>query len=369
MAYRQRMEDLVRTLGADDSQGLTDDEARRRLERHGRNELTAEKPVPAWRRFVAQFQDVLVVLLLLATAISAALWAYERDAALPYEALAIFAVVVLNATMGYLQESRAEAAVAALREMSAADATVIRGSERRSIPAADARPGRHHPDRGGRHDPGRRTDPRVGLAADRRSSADRGEPPGHQGRRDHRGRRAARRPHQHGLQRHRSDVRAWQGRGDRHRHAHRDGADRRPPEGDRRRGDASPAGTRSHRQAARRRRHRHRDRDDRHDRRGRGRARRVGVVRRADPRCGAGGRCGPRGPSGSRHRGAVDRCAAHGATQRHRAAPGRGGDAGIGERDRVRQDRHAHQERDDGASGRDRERPVHVRRLRLRPDR
>ncbi|MEO5823663.1 MAG: cation-translocating P-type ATPase [Vicinamibacteraceae bacterium] len=136
-AYRQRLDDLLLALGGDARQGLTDAEAGARLEREGRNELEAEPPVPAWRRFLAQFQDVLVVLLLFATAISAGLWAYERDAALPFEALAIFAVVVLNATMGYLQESRAEAAVAALRAMSAADATVIRNGERRSIPAAE----------------------------------------------------------------------------------------------------------------------------------------------------------------------------------------------------------------------------------------
>ena len=60
---------------------------------------------------------------------------------MPYEAIAILAVVLLNATMGYLQESRAEAAVAALRAMSAADATVIRDGERRSIPATDIVPG------------------------------------------------------------------------------------------------------------------------------------------------------------------------------------------------------------------------------------
>jgi Ca2+-transporting ATPase len=137
MAYRQRVEDLIAALAVDDRHGLTNEEAQSRLERYGRNELAAEKPVPAWRRFLAQFEDVLVILLLVATAISAGLWAYERDAALPYEAIAIFAVVLLNATMGYIQESRAEAAVAALRAMSADDATVIRGGERRNIPAAE----------------------------------------------------------------------------------------------------------------------------------------------------------------------------------------------------------------------------------------
>jgi Ca2+-transporting ATPase len=123
------------------SEGLSSSEARARLERHGPNELAAEPPVPVWRRFAAQFQDVLVILLLAATAISAALWIYERDAALPYEALTIFAVVLLNATMGFVQEARAEAAVAALGRMSAAQATVIRDGQRQTVEARDVVPG------------------------------------------------------------------------------------------------------------------------------------------------------------------------------------------------------------------------------------
>ena len=79
---------------------------------------------------------MLVVLLLVATAISTGLWLYERDSALPYEAIAIFAIVLLNAVMGYIQEFRAESALAALKQMAAAHANVIRDGERRSIPAA-----------------------------------------------------------------------------------------------------------------------------------------------------------------------------------------------------------------------------------------
>jgi Ca2+-transporting ATPase len=66
---------------------------------------------------------------------------YERDAALPYEAIAIFAVVLLNAAIGFVQESQAEAAVAALRAMSAADATVVRSGTRRAVPATEVVPG------------------------------------------------------------------------------------------------------------------------------------------------------------------------------------------------------------------------------------
>ena len=140
-AYRQRVGEVAATLGTDARRGLSHDEARARLERYGRNALAARNPIPLWRRFLAQFQDALVILLLIATAISAGLWAFEGDSSLPYEAIAILAVVLLNAVMGYIQESRAEAAVAALRAMSAADATVIRSGDRRSVPAAEVVPG------------------------------------------------------------------------------------------------------------------------------------------------------------------------------------------------------------------------------------
>src|SRR5262249_4485351 len=79
--------------------------------------------------------------LLIATAISAALWLYERDSPLPYEAVAISAVVLLNAIMGYLQERRAESAIAALQQMAAAHARVVRDGAVTSIPAAEVVPG------------------------------------------------------------------------------------------------------------------------------------------------------------------------------------------------------------------------------------
>jgi Ca2+-transporting ATPase len=140
-AYRRPIGDVIAALATDAQRGLTEDQARSRLERHGRNELVTDRAVPGWRRFLAQFRDVLVILLLVATAVSAALWVFEGGAPMPYEAVAILAVVLLNATMGFIQESRAEAAVAALRSMSAADATVIRGGERRSLPASEIVPG------------------------------------------------------------------------------------------------------------------------------------------------------------------------------------------------------------------------------------
>jgi Ca2+-transporting ATPase len=139
--YRQAVNEVTASLATDLRRGLTASDASARLARYGRNELAAEPPTPAWRRFAKQFKDLLVILLLVATGVSVAAWSYERDAALPYEAIAIFAIVLLNAVIGVLQEVRAEAAVAALRAMSADTAGVIRDGKRQRVPAAELAPG------------------------------------------------------------------------------------------------------------------------------------------------------------------------------------------------------------------------------------
>lgn len=140
-AYQQSTQEVLAALATAAQVGLSASEAMGRLERHGSNELTAQRAVPAWRKVLAQFHDPLVILLLVATTISTTLWWLERDAALPYEAIAILAVVLLNAIMGYVQQSRAEQAVAALRQMSAAQAKVIRGGARQTIAATQLLPG------------------------------------------------------------------------------------------------------------------------------------------------------------------------------------------------------------------------------------
>jgi P-type Ca2+ transporter type 2C len=140
-AYRRSASEVLADLSTDIARGLSTLEARARLGRYGKNELAAETPVPGWKKFLRQFHDMLVVLLLIATVISAGLWLYERDSPLPYEAIAIFAIVLLNGVMGYVQTAHAEQAIASLRAMSPAEATVRRDGERQRIPAADLVPG------------------------------------------------------------------------------------------------------------------------------------------------------------------------------------------------------------------------------------
>jgi P-type Ca2+ transporter type 2C len=140
-AHELTVAEVVSAQATDVERGLSSEEARSRIAAVGRNELESAPPIPAWRRFVAQFKDVLVLLLLVATAVSLATWWYEHGEGLPYEAIAILAIVVLNATMGFVQESRAGAAVAALRAMSADKATVVRDGQRQRIPATELVPG------------------------------------------------------------------------------------------------------------------------------------------------------------------------------------------------------------------------------------
>ena len=123
------VETVGRELGANLDAGLSDVAARESLARFGPNELRGKPPVPGWRKFLRQFEDKLVILLLIATAISTVMWLIERDSALPYEAIAILAVVLLNASLGYAQQAKAEEAVAALRQMTAAQARVLRSGK------------------------------------------------------------------------------------------------------------------------------------------------------------------------------------------------------------------------------------------------
>ena len=132
---------MVATLESDTKQGLTTAEAHARQQRYGRNELPSIPPVPAWRQFLTQFWNPLTLLLLIATVISFLVWWIEREEAVPYESLTIFAIVLLNGILGYVQEHRAEQAVAALQAMAAPTARVLRDNSLQTIPTSEVVPG------------------------------------------------------------------------------------------------------------------------------------------------------------------------------------------------------------------------------------
>ena len=117
--------------------GLSSAEAARRLQRDGPNELRSKPPVPLWRRILAQFQDPLVYLLLFAVVISVVAWVAEGARSLPVDALVIATVLVANAILGFVQERRAEDAVAALQSMTEAMSTVLRDGLLRTVPSRE----------------------------------------------------------------------------------------------------------------------------------------------------------------------------------------------------------------------------------------
>ena len=140
-AHARATRDVCVALDVDPARGLDAAEALARLGFAGSNELDQAPPVPAWRKFLAQFESPLVLLLIAAGGIAIAVWFLEHGEGLPYEALTILAIVLLNALLGYYQEARAEEAVASLRRMTSATATVLRDGGRQSISAAVLVPG------------------------------------------------------------------------------------------------------------------------------------------------------------------------------------------------------------------------------------
>jgi Ca2+-transporting ATPase len=129
-----KAEEILEQLATPAEEGLTAEEARRRLEQFGPNQLREAPPVTFWQMLWQQFNNFVVILLVVACIISAVLGEYV-------EAAAILAIVVLNATLGVIQERRAEQALAALRKLAAPDAQVIRDGSRQVIPSRDLVPG------------------------------------------------------------------------------------------------------------------------------------------------------------------------------------------------------------------------------------
>jgi magnesium-transporting ATPase (P-type) len=118
--------------------GLTDAAAQERLAQFGPNEIEFKK-TPAWVRFLRQFNDPMVIILLITATVTGVLTAMGSHM-LP-DTIVIFSVVLLNAILGFVQEGKAEGALDALRNMMVQEALVVRDSDQRRIPARELVPG------------------------------------------------------------------------------------------------------------------------------------------------------------------------------------------------------------------------------------
>ncbi|MDB5732815.1 MAG: cation transport ATPase, partial [Variovorax sp.] len=132
--HAAQVEDVARALATHLTTGLTAGVATERLARLGRNELASVPPEPWWRRLARQFAGLLIWILIVAAIVSGALGEW-------LDAVAILAIVVLNGVLGFVQEGRAEQALAALRKLSSPQAKVVRDARPHNLPAAHLVPG------------------------------------------------------------------------------------------------------------------------------------------------------------------------------------------------------------------------------------
>jgi P-type Ca2+ transporter type 2C len=128
---------VARRVGADLDRGLTAAEASRRLVEQGRNELRGAPRVRTWRRVLSHFLDPLIYLLLAAIVIALAAWWLEGRSGWPVDALVIAAVMLLNGSLGFMQEAKARDAVAALARMTEATSAVMRDGVALRVPSAE----------------------------------------------------------------------------------------------------------------------------------------------------------------------------------------------------------------------------------------
>ncbi len=123
-AYKHPSEEVLRSLSSSEN-GLSDSEAKKRLDEYGPNKLKEQKKPSLFRRFLAQLKDPMIVILLAAACVSALTGMLSGEGEWT-EVIIILAVVLLNAVLGVFQESKAEAAIEALQNMTAATCKVLR---------------------------------------------------------------------------------------------------------------------------------------------------------------------------------------------------------------------------------------------------
>ena len=128
--YQQSCQEVLATLGSDAQQGLTGDEAARRLLANGPNELQEKARASLLERIIGQFKDFLVLILIAAAIVSAFIGEVT-------DSLVIVAIVILNAILGVVQESKAEKALEALKRMAAPNSKVIRNGDLIVIPSRE----------------------------------------------------------------------------------------------------------------------------------------------------------------------------------------------------------------------------------------
>lgn len=134
------IQDALSTLSSNPKTGLSEKEAKKRLTEYGTNELKAKKPVPLILRFFSQFADFMILVLMAAALISFLASALRGEADY-IDPIIIFTIIILNASIGVIQETKAEKSLDALKKLAAPTALVLRDGVQSVIPARLLVPG------------------------------------------------------------------------------------------------------------------------------------------------------------------------------------------------------------------------------------
>lgn len=134
------IEDSITSLNSSKEQGLTQREVKKRQAQYGYNELQVKKGKSLLARFLSQFSDFMIIILIIAAIISFSVSLLEGNPDY-VDPLIIFAIIILNAILGVIQEAKAEKTLEALKKMSAPNAMVIREGEQLSISSKELVPG------------------------------------------------------------------------------------------------------------------------------------------------------------------------------------------------------------------------------------
>ena len=138
--YLASAEEVLEAQSTSADQGLTAAEAQKRLASVGPNKLDEEEKTPLWKRFFEQMADPMVIMLLVAAAISVITGFIQGEPEWA-DAVIILSVVILNSVLGVVQEAKSEQALEALQEMSAAQSKVIRDGKMSHMPSSELVPG------------------------------------------------------------------------------------------------------------------------------------------------------------------------------------------------------------------------------------
>ncbi|MBQ4346956.1 MAG: HAD-IC family P-type ATPase, partial [Firmicutes bacterium] len=141
LPHSENKEELIKAYQTDKEKGLEPEAIRKLLSQHGENRLREKRKKTNLERFADQFKDVMIIILLAAAAVSFGIAIHEGEAREFFEPILILIIVIINAVMGVMQESKAEKALDALKSLSAPHARVIRGGVEQVIDAAQLVPG------------------------------------------------------------------------------------------------------------------------------------------------------------------------------------------------------------------------------------